>query len=54
MTLAEGMALVVQPNVITPDERAGVQVGELGIVTGSGWQSLHTLPHGLERIPKPS
>lgn len=50
MHLEEGMALVVQPNVITPDEKAGVQTGELGIVTSEGWLSLHHTPWGLRRI----
>lgn len=50
MELEEGMALVVQPNVITPDERAGVQTGELGLVTRDGWQSLHEFPPGMARI----
>lgn len=50
LTLEAGMALVVQPNVITPDERAGVQTGELGVVTAHGWESLHRFPRGLARI----
>ena len=32
MVLEEGMALVIQPNVITPDEKAGVQTGHLVVV----------------------
>src|SRR5262249_59638762 len=40
-TFAAGMTVVIQPNVITPDERAGVQTGELGPVTQSGWEPLH-------------
>ena len=31
-TFAAGMTVVVQPNVVTPDERAGVQTGELLLV----------------------
>ncbi|MFP3913261.1 MAG: M24 family metallopeptidase [Actinomycetota bacterium] len=50
LPLEEGMALVVQPNVITPDERAGVQTGELGVVTARGWESLHSYPGGMGRI----
>jgi Xaa-Pro dipeptidase len=45
-----GMTVVIQPNVITPDERAGVQTGELVLVTGTGWESLHRYPPGLARI----
>jgi Xaa-Pro aminopeptidase len=47
LTLAENMCVVVQPNVITRDEKAGVQVGELVRVTGTGFESLHRMPHGL-------
>ncbi|MCZ7563369.1 MAG: hypothetical protein M5U08_05725 [Burkholderiales bacterium] len=47
MTLAAGMTLVVQPNVVTPDQRAGVQVGELVLVTDAGADRLHALPRGL-------
>jgi Xaa-Pro aminopeptidase len=36
-----GMAIVIQPNPITPDERMGLQLGALTIVTGGGAQSLH-------------
>jgi Xaa-Pro aminopeptidase len=45
-----GMTVVIQPNVITPDERAGVQTGELVLVTSTGWESLHSYPPGLARI----
>jgi Xaa-Pro aminopeptidase len=47
LTLAENMCMVVQPNVITRDEKAGVQVGELVRVTRTGFESLHRMPHGL-------
>jgi Xaa-Pro aminopeptidase len=50
MTLEEGMALVIQPNVITADERAGVQTGHLVVVTDEGHRSLHDVPRGLIRI----
>jgi hypothetical protein len=33
--------VVVHPNVVTPDERAGVQVGELLLVTEKGAERLH-------------
>jgi Xaa-Pro aminopeptidase len=49
-TFAAGMTVVLQPNVITPDERAGVQTGELVLVTESGWEPLHRYPRGLARI----
>jgi Xaa-Pro aminopeptidase len=50
MTLAAGMMIVVQPNVTTTDHRAGVQVGELVLVTETGYERLHTAPAGLIRI----
>jgi Xaa-Pro aminopeptidase len=49
MTLEENMTVVVQPNVITRDERAGVQVGELIRVTKSGFERLHNAPRGFWR-----
>jgi Xaa-Pro dipeptidase len=49
MTLEENMTVVVQPNVVTPDHKAGVQVGELIRVTNQGWESMHTAPRGFFR-----
>lgn len=43
-TFEENMTVVIQPNVITPDERAGLQVGELVRVTPTGVESLHRYP----------
>jgi len=40
----ENMTVVIQPNVITEDERMGVQVGELVRVTRGGVESLHRYP----------
>jgi len=48
-TLQENMTIVVQPNVVTPDQKAGVQVGELIRVTKTGFERLHTAPRGLLR-----
>jgi Xaa-Pro aminopeptidase len=45
-----GMTVVVQPNVITRDQRAGVQVGDLVLVTETGIEPLHHAPRGLIRI----
>ncbi len=50
LSLETGMALVIQPNVITLDERAGVQTGQLIVVTEDGYESLHHAPRGLLRI----
>jgi Xaa-Pro aminopeptidase len=49
LTLQKNMCMVVQPNIITRDEKAGVQVGELVRVTESGCESLHRLPRRLFR-----
>ena len=45
-----GMALVVQPNVVTADASIGVQTGELLLVTPEGAKRLHTFPQGLGRL----
>jgi Xaa-Pro aminopeptidase len=49
-TLEEGMTIVIQPNVVTPDESAGVQTGELVAVTPDGAERLHDYERGLLRI----
>jgi Xaa-Pro dipeptidase len=49
-TFEAGMTVVVQPNVVTPDERAGVQTGELVAVTSDGFERLHHFDRGLLRI----
>jgi Xaa-Pro dipeptidase len=46
MTLQVGMMMVIQPNVITLDQKAGIQTGELVVVTETGAQSLHSAPRG--------
>ena len=42
-----GMTVVVQPNVITVDESAGVQTGQLVLITDTGVEQLHHTPRGL-------
>lgn len=49
LTFAAGMTVVVQPNVVTRDGTAGVQTGELVVVTPHGAESLHDVPRGLRR-----
>jgi Xaa-Pro dipeptidase len=49
LELAAGMTLVVQPNVVTPDESAGVQTGELMLVGERGAERLHRAERGLLR-----
>lgn len=50
MKLEAGMTIVVQPNVVTPDQRAGVQVGELVLITERGFERLHKAPRALFRV----
>lgn len=47
MILKRGMALVVQPNVVTKDWKAGVQTGNLLVVTDTGAKSLQKFPRGF-------
>jgi Xaa-Pro dipeptidase len=49
-TLEEGMTIVIQPNVVTRDESAGVQTGELIAVTAEGAERLHDYERGLLRV----
>ncbi len=46
-TLLAGMAVVIQPNVTTSDHRAGVQTGEMVLVTDSGLEDIHHIEGGL-------
>jgi Xaa-Pro aminopeptidase len=45
-----GMTVVVQPNVITKDGRAGVQTGEMVLVTRDGIERLHGAPRGFFQV----
>jgi Xaa-Pro dipeptidase len=51
LTFKSGMTIVVQPNVITRDETAGIQTGELVLVTDEGCELLHSFPRGFLRAP---
>jgi len=44
------MTIVIQPNVVTSDESAGVQTGELVAVTHDGVERLHDYERGVLRI----
>jgi Xaa-Pro aminopeptidase len=48
--LEANMVIVVQPNVITRDETAGVQVGEMVRITPTGFERLHAAPWGFLRM----
>jgi Xaa-Pro aminopeptidase len=45
-----GQTVVIQPNVVTADGKAGVQTGELVVITESGIESLHAFPRGFARV----
>jgi Xaa-Pro dipeptidase len=51
MVLQAGMTLVVQPNVVTKDWKAGVQTGQLVLVTPTGARSLQEFPRGFHVLP---
>ena len=50
MRLEANMTVVVQPNVITTDEKAGVQFGEMVRITPEGFERMHHAPSGFRRI----
>ncbi len=50
LKLQAGMTIVVQPNVVTRDQRAGVQIGELVHITDHGFERLHKAPRAFFRI----
>lgn len=50
LELRPGMAIVVQPNVVTPDGRFGVQTGELTVLRAGGVEFLHSYPRGLRVV----
>jgi Xaa-Pro dipeptidase len=45
-----GMTVVIQPNAITQDGRAGVQTGEMVLVTRDGIERLHAVPRGFLQV----
>jgi Xaa-Pro aminopeptidase len=45
-----GQTVVIQPNVVTMDGKAGVQTGELVVITKDGIESLHRFPRGFARV----
>jgi Xaa-Pro aminopeptidase len=44
-----GQTVVIQPNVVTLDHMAGVQTGELVVITKTGIDRLHAFPRGFLR-----
>jgi len=45
-----GQTVVIQPNVVTRDGKAGVQTGEMVLVTETGIERLHSFPRGFQLI----
>ena len=39
-----GMTVVIQPNVVTRDHKAGMQPGEMVVVTRDGVERMHAVP----------
>jgi len=45
-----GMIVVIQPNVVTRDGKAGVQTGEMVLITKTGIEPFHNVPRGFLRV----
>lgn len=45
-----GQTVVVQPNVVTKDRTAGVQTGEMLLITDTGVERFHGVPRGFVRL----
>jgi Xaa-Pro dipeptidase len=45
-----GQTVVIQPNVVTRDGKAGVQTGELVVIRETGIESLHRFPRGFAQV----
>jgi Xaa-Pro dipeptidase len=43
----DGQTVVIQPNVVTRDGKAGVQTGEIVVISKNGIERLHTFPKGF-------
>lgn len=45
-----GQTVVIQPNVVTRDGTAGVQTGEMVVITETGIERMHAMPRGFHII----
>jgi Xaa-Pro aminopeptidase len=45
-----GQTVVIQPNVVTHDGNAGVQTGEMVLITDMGIERFHSMPRGFQTI----
>ena len=50
MPFRAGQVVVVQPNVVTLDGKAGVQTGEMVLITKTGVERMHSFPRGFARV----
>ena len=46
----DGQTVVIQPNVTTRDGKAGVQTGEMVVITESGIERMHSFPRGFFQV----
>lgn len=49
--IEENTTIVLQPNPVTPDEKAGMQLGQMGLITKEGFVSMHASPAEVFRCP---
>ena len=45
-----GQTVVIQPNVVTPDRKAGVQAGEMVLITETGAERMHAFSRGFATV----
>jgi Xaa-Pro aminopeptidase len=45
-----GQTVVIQPNVVTRDRKAGVQTGEMVLITETGIERMHAFPRGFAQL----
>ena len=45
-----GQTVVIQPNVVTRDGKAGVQTGEMVLISETGIEPMHSIPRGFVRV----
>lgn len=45
-----GQTVVIQPNVTTNDHTAGVQTGEMVLITETGIERMHAMPRGFVQV----
>jgi hypothetical protein len=45
-----GQTVVIQPNLVTRDSKAGVQTGEMVLITETGIDRFHAMPRGFATL----